>query len=111
MTLELDEEKWRVAAEHVLFRSKLMEFAKESERIEGITNAEANERMFKKLEAFLKLEKLTVENVCEFNEFGKLRDRDGMNARVGEFRFPNGGVIWTTGTVLLMVGKVKKNQA
>lgn len=68
-----------------------MEFAKESNRIEGITNTDDNERMFQKLAAFLKLEKLTVENVCEFNEWGKLRDKKGMNAWVGEYVAPHGG--------------------
>lgn len=83
MTFELDEEKWRVAAEHVRFRGRLMEFAKESNMIEGITNAEANERMFQKLEAFLKFKELTAVRVCGFNEWGKLRRIEGMNVRVG----------------------------
>lgn len=84
MTFELDEEKWRVAAEHVRFRSRLMEFAKESNRIEGITNADDNERMFEKLEAFLKFKELTAVRVCGFNEWGVLRRHTGMNARIGE---------------------------
>lgn len=83
MTTEFDEKTFLKAAEHVRFRGRLMEFAKESNRIEGITNAEANERMFQKLEAFLKLEKLTIENVCEFNEWGVLRDNEGLNVMVG----------------------------
>lgn len=91
MTFEVDEKTLRVAEEHVRFRGRLMEFAKESNRIEGITNSEANERMFEKLEAFLKLEKLTVKNVCEFNEFGELRDRDGMNVWIGGKMAPAGG--------------------
>ena len=73
MTFEYDEKTLESAIKHVRFRSLLMEFAKESNRIEGITNAEANERMFQKLEAFLKLEKLTLDNVCDFNEWGILR--------------------------------------
>lgn len=91
MTLDIDENALRVAAEHVRFRSRLMEFAKESNRIEGITNSEANERMFEKLESFLKLKKLTVENVCEFNEWGVLRDKAGMGARIGTRVFTAGG--------------------
>lgn len=91
MTYEVDEKTFSKVAEHVRFRSRLMEFAKESNRIEGITNADDNERMFQKLEAFLKLEKLTVDNVCEFNEWGILRDKEGMNARVGAFKPQKGG--------------------
>lgn len=92
MTTEIDEKTFLKVAEHVRFRSRLMEFAKESNRIEGITDADDNERMFKKLEAFLKLEKLTVENVCEFNEWGILRDKEGMNVRVGNFYPEKGGL-------------------
>lgn len=84
MTFEVDEKTLLVAAEHVRFRSRLMEFAKESNRIEGITNAEANERMFQKLEAFLKFKELTAVRVCGFNEWGVLRRNAGMNARIGE---------------------------
>jgi len=83
MTFEVDEKTLRVAAEHVRFRGRLMEFAKESNRIEGITNAGANERMFEKLEAFLKLKKLTLDNVCDFNEWGILREMESMNVSVG----------------------------
>jgi hypothetical protein len=92
MTIDVDEKVFRVAAENVRFRSRLMEFAKESNRIDGITNAEANERMFEKLCVFLKLETLTVENVCEFNEWGVLRDKEGMNVRVGNFYPEKGGL-------------------
>lgn len=91
MTIDVDEKVFRVAAENVRFRSRLMEFAKESNRIEGVTNADDNERMFKKLEAFLKLEKLTVENVCGFNEWGELRDREGMNVWIGGKMAQSGG--------------------
>lgn len=91
MNLEFDEKTFLKAAEHVRFRIRLMEFAKESNRIEGITNAGANERMFEKLEEFLKLEKLTVANVCEFNEWGVLRDKAGMGARIGTRVFTEGG--------------------
>lgn len=91
MTTEFDEKTFLKAAEHVRFRGRLMEFAKESNRIEGITNADYNELMFNKLEAFLKLEKLTVENVCEFNEWGELRDREGMNVWIGGKMAPAGG--------------------
>ena len=91
MTFEVDEKAFRVAAEHVRFRGRLMEFAKESNRIEGITNAGSNEIMFEKLEAFLKLEKLTLDNVCDFNEWGILREMEGMNVRVGGYVAPPGG--------------------
>lgn len=91
MTFEVDEKTLRLAAENVRFRSRLMEFAKESNRIDGITNADDNERMFKKLEAFLKLEKLTIENVCEFNEWGELRDREKMNVWICGKMAPVGG--------------------
>lgn len=87
----VDEEKWRVAVEHARFRGRLMEFAKESNWIEGITNADDSERMFEELEAFLKLEKLTVENVCGFNEWGELRDRDGMDVWIAGKMAPPGG--------------------
>lgn len=83
MTFEVDEKTLRVAAEHVRFRGRLMEFAKESNRIEGITNAEANERMFEKLEAFLKFKELTAVRVCGFNEWGVLRRNAGMDVRIG----------------------------
>lgn len=83
MTLDIDEKTLRVAAEHVRFRGRLMEFAKESNRIEGITNSEANERMFEKLDAFLKFKELTAVRVCGFNEWGRLRRDEGMNVRIG----------------------------
>lgn len=83
MTFEIDEEKWRVVSGHITFNSRLKECAKESNRIEGITNAEANEIMFEKLEAFLKLEELTLDNVCDFNDWGILREMEGMNVSVG----------------------------
>ena len=83
MTIDVDEKAFQVAAENVRFRSRLMEFAKESNRIDGITNAEANERMFEKLEAFLKFKELTAVRVCEFNEWGRLRRMEGMNVRIG----------------------------
>lgn len=94
MNIDVDEKSFRLAAEHVRFRSRLMEFAKESNRIEGITNPEANERMFEKLEEFLKLEKLTIGNVCEFNEWGNLRRIEGMNVSVGGRKcFPGGDLL------------------
>jgi len=83
MTTEFDEKTFLKAAEHVRFRRRLMEFAKESNRIEGITNAEANERMFEKLEAFLKFKELTAVRVCGFNEWGVLRRNAGMDVRIG----------------------------
>jgi hypothetical protein len=91
MTSEVDEKTLRVAAEHVRFRGRLMEFAKESNRIAGITNAYDNERMFEELDSFLTLEKLTVDNVCGFNEWGELRDRDGMNVWIPGKMAPAGG--------------------
>lgn len=72
------------------FRSRLMEFAKESNRIEGITNSEANERMFNKLEAFLKIEYLQLSDIFEFNEYGVFRDKLGMDVRVGDYYPPKG---------------------
>lgn len=83
MTFEVDEKTLRVAAEHVRFRSRLMEFAKESNRIEGITNADDNEHMFEKLEAFLKFKELTAVRVCSFNEWGVLRRNAGMDVSIG----------------------------
>jgi len=83
MTFEVDEKTLRVAAEHVRFRGRLMEFAKESNRIEGITNADDNERMFEKLEAFLKFKELTAVRVCSFNEWGVLRRNAGMDVSIG----------------------------
>jgi len=77
-----DPDALRIAIEVVSFRRRLMEFAKESNRIEGIINAEANERMFEKLEAFLKFRELTAVRVCGFNEWGKLRHKEGMNVRI-----------------------------
>lgn len=91
MSFGFDEKTMRVLEKHVRFSSLLMEFAKESNRIEGIANADDNERMFQKLEVFLKLEKLTVENVCEFNEWGVLRDKEGMNVWIGGKMSPAGG--------------------
>lgn len=79
----IDPQKWRVVSDHIIFNNRLMEFAKESNRIEGVTDADDNERMFKKLEAFLKLEKLTLDNVCDFNEWGILREMESMNVSVG----------------------------
>lgn len=103
MTFEVDEKTLRIAAEHVRFRSRLMEFAKESNRIEGITNSEANERMFEKLEAFLKLKELTVENVCEFNEWGEIRDREGMDVWIDGMMAPPGGCMSGTLRALLSI--------
>lgn len=91
MSFGVDEKTMYLAAKHITFRGRLMEFAKESNRIEGITNEGANERMFEKLEAFLKLKKLTVDNVCDFNEWGILRELEHMNVRIGgNLCFPGG---------------------
>lgn len=79
------------AANEVEYHNRLFNFARESNRIEGITSEQENQRMFQKLDAFLKLKKLTVDNVCEFNEWGRLRDRIGMNVRVGGRVCPSGG--------------------
>lgn len=81
------------AAKHVQFSGNLMEFAKESNRIEGITSQRENDRMLEKLYKFLKLEKLTVENVCEFNEWGMLRDKEGMDVMVGSHIPSKGGML------------------
>lgn len=91
MKTEIDEKTFLKVAEHVRFRSRLMEFAKESNRIEGITNSEENERMFEELDSFLTLEKLTVDNVCGFNDWGELRDRDGMDVWISGKMAPPGG--------------------
>jgi hypothetical protein len=91
MTIDVDEKVFRVAAENVRFRSRLMEFAKESNRIDGITNSEANERMFEKLEEFLKFKELTATRVCEFNEWGRLRSMEGMYARISGRECLTGG--------------------
>lgn len=91
MSFGVDEKTMYVVTKNIQFRSRLMEFAKESNRIEGITNAEANERMFEKLGAFLKLKELTAVRVCEFNEWGKLRHKEGMNVNIsGRHCLPGG---------------------
>lgn len=83
MAFEYDEKTLESAIKHVRFSSRLMEFAKESNRIEGITNADDNERMFEKLEAFLKFKELTAVRVCSFNEWGVLRRNAGMDVSIG----------------------------
>lgn len=72
-------------------QQRIRKFAEESNMIEGITDVVQHEIMAAKLSAFLTLEKLTIDNVCDFNQWGKLRDKGGMNARVGIHQMPNGG--------------------
>lgn len=79
------------AANEVTAQQRIMKFAEESNMIEGITDVVQHEIMAVKLEAFLKLEKLTIENVCDFNQWGKLRDEEGMNVWIGGRMSPLGG--------------------
>jgi hypothetical protein len=73
--------------------SDLRAFVKESNRIEGIVRA-PNAGEMREHEEFLKLEAITVDNMVRFVGViapGKpIRDRVGMNVRVGN-HFPPGG--------------------
>ena len=68
---------------------KLHEFARESNKIEGIHSQEADNEMFCMLSALLGKGKLTAPYIIKFakNLDGKLRDKEGMNVRVGTY-FP-----------------------
>lgn len=78
-------------ANEVTYYRRLREFAEQSNAIECINDVVQHEIMAVKLEAFLKLKKLNVENVCEFNDWGALRDKEGMNVSVGGDLRPYGG--------------------
>lgn len=72
------------------FETKLMDFARESNGIEGIHKEESARNHYKRLKWFLGLKKLTIENVVKFNTAGQLRDKKGMNVRVGNHIPPRG---------------------
>lgn len=81
---------FRCAAE-VEFGNRLIKFAEESNKIEGVIDVSQHEIMARKLNSFLNLKKLTVKDVCDFNEWGELRDQDGMDVWIGGKMAPSGG--------------------
>ena len=60
--------------ENIQFKAGLIKFAQESCALSGITNMDEVNKMVDKLDKFLKLEELTKENICEFNEWGSWDD-------------------------------------
>jgi len=72
-------------------RKNLFKFAQESNEIEGLTRYREHENAYDRIEALLKLKRLTLKSVCDFNTAGDLRDKSGMNVRVGEYRPITGG--------------------
>jgi len=73
------------------FYNRLLDFAVESNKIENIHDKESHEEHYSKLIKFLKLKELTLDNVCEFNTWGELRDKQGMDVMVGDSVPPKGG--------------------
>lgn len=71
--------------------SKLFNFVVESNRIEGITHQNEHDAAFNRIQNFLELTALTIDALNEFNTAGELRDRLGMNVRVGNHLPPPGG--------------------
>jgi Fic/DOC family len=74
---------------------QLVDFVRESNHIEGIFSI--NERELIATEEFLKLETLSIgailELACAYQPDAELRDKAGMNVRVGGYFPPLGGVL------------------
>lgn len=72
----------------------LRDFVRESNRIEGITR-DPTEAEIAATQAFIKLPALTVQDVCGlvtvYQPGAVLRDRPGLNVRVGAYIAPPGG--------------------
>jgi len=77
-------------AKQEAFEEQLYLFAVESNKIEGIDDIYEHDDALQRLIKFLKHDKLTIENVCKFNTAGKLRDKVGMDVRIGDYRPPKG---------------------
>jgi len=73
----------RAALSEMRFVGRLMDFAEESNHIENIHNHEANKDAYNRLVVFLALDSLTIQDVCNFNTAGKLRDKVGMDVSIG----------------------------
>jgi Fic/DOC family len=73
----------------------LISFIIESNKIEGILNGPSNEEI-NAYKEFLKLDTITIKDISKFvtvitNGYGKLRNKKGMNVRVGNhFPIPGG---------------------
>src|SRR5690349_8716192 len=92
-----------------LARNPVFYFVEESNRIEGIYSVKATE--VSATERFLALETLTLENICDLQSCyapGKpIRDRVGMNVRVGNYVAPSGGR-YILVELMSLVGKLNK---
>lgn len=78
-------------SKQAVMNMRIREFAEESNRIEGIDDQDSDFDAENRLKMFLKHDKLTIENVCKFNTAGKLRDKLGMDVRIGDYLPPAGG--------------------
>lgn len=72
----------------------LLDFLAESNRIDGIPEGDVTAHQYAVAEKFLALENITVGDVCGFVEVfqpgAKLRERFGMNVRIGNYSPPPG---------------------
>ncbi len=71
--------------------NNLEKFVEESNRIEGITSTEEFMDAMERTEKFLEIGELHIADVDVFNTAGQLRERPGMNVRVGNHTPPEGG--------------------
>lgn len=74
------------------FLDSLLKFAKESNEIEGICDKKSHKDACERLQVFMALDELTVQDVCDFNTVGELRTKKGMDVRIGNHVPPSGNM-------------------
>lgn len=94
-----------------IFEMRLMRFSFESNRIEGILSEIKDRALFHRLKEFISIEELTLQDVCNFNIHGRIRDRIGDNVKVGSYYPPKGGIeIKESLEAIIQNANKKKNQ-